>query len=1047
MKVKIIKLWPVAVLLFSTYCLYTLISDSYEVLYLERNKTAPLQFLVCNELSQVYPKRTEIDLKELKNDLYGHLNSSEIYRDKREDYREAFELILNRIKTDGYLIHNQKLCLISKDQKELRILRIFLPFRCVFFAMNSDTFDFVRMGLPDDQINQLIVRKKEHPSDCDQSNRRFLCLNDCFRRRFRLSRYFYHANETGRIFLDYSNKNRTIQESERICFRQCNRENCKLAQLIVLGFFEKAKEPKIFEAESILSAFDFWVEIIGLIFSFVGLFFDQFASTVTKLTEKLTRSRVRRRKVRVGLFCLNLTIILLGLAYCGYLCVRVALEWQTDTKDLPEREMARNLIQQKIVHLAICVSIGKVKEFKNNTMWEIEKITDRMLGDVLKGIYVSDAGRSFRTDYQVHSKILFGYGRRCFPLSIHPNYQTIPSRPILTVTFKRYDYYYPQLHVLSEEENLNSKSFEYQSYAFQKRVVKRLKGRCLDYKVKYENCSGRQICVERCIARKFIERYNRTTFGIAGHGLVFDRDWFSPSEWNTSQLMNPYVDWSLYPNVSGECEEKFQAKACNEIKFERTVQIKQPGDLTLEIDLKFDVVRSAEELPYSLRMALDLLGIQSIFFGFTLLQLFWMVYQFTKPRWRWRLKDKTDKVVWFIVCLFFSLGCSWTTVRMLDGIVNGELVPIEHYELAERVQMPTIMFCFRIDQKLIDRNYQLTGNYLEEFTEKINARSTFWKIAYLNESNEWTRFDLRWVERFFLLNMKCFRVHINQTYDRDQFHFLDDTEVLKVNFKRTQRNEHVRLVHFMTKSKETEEFSKTLNLNYSMGSRYEVIHESFLYEYEDHFGLFRRHFPPLPEGDVGDLRRQLLELQGNEPHRKTLSLPVEEEHFGLEVDEDRFEQLHLVQKKKSLNKRTNLNYRQMFFANHLRFSDFQWDFRFQLVFLRRVMHFTNEVNYATLTLALLNLLSLWLELGVLDLRPFLVRLHDHLLVPIYLYLPVLLLRRLIKVLLFCCRCLRKFEPYLYERIDCQQKEEEEEDSPDDSFPSDQHSVTSVSSIT
>ena len=73
---------------------------------------------------------------------------------------------------------------------------------------------------------------------------------------------------------------------------------------------------------AVLSTFDFWLEIVGLIFSFGGLFFDQSASAITKLA----RSRVKRKKLKVGLF--YLTIIILSLAYCGYLCVRVTLDQQ-----------------------------------------------------------------------------------------------------------------------------------------------------------------------------------------------------------------------------------------------------------------------------------------------------------------------------------------------------------------------------------------------------------------------------------------------------------------------------------------------------------------------------------------------------------------------------------------------------------------------------------------------------------------------------------------------------------------------------------------------
>ena len=1047
---KIIRFWPIPCSLFCLYCLYTLIVDSYEVLYQERNEADPLQFLACLELSRVCPGKTEIDLTELKDQLYDHFNRSKEYRYWRtERYRKEFdELILKRIKSGGYLVLNRRVCLIASDQDELEEIESFLVFRTVFF-IKSDTFDFIRMEHLSVNFDQLIVRKMGRPySDCSSSNSRIHCLNECFKKRFRLARYFYLANETGSILLDYSESNRTIQESEKECFNECKRDNCKLVQLILV---DEHKESKTFEAKPAISAFDFWLQIIGLIFSIVGLFFDHFASITTKLTRKLTRSRVRWRKVKVGLFYLNLTIIILNLTYCGYLCVRVALYQQAEANDLREREKMRNFIHPKTVRLAICVEI-KGYDYEEKTMSEIERTTDRVLNDALKGIQVTFRGRSFRTDYHVHRKILFkillsGHFGRCFLLSIHPNYQTIPFGPKLTIRLKEKGYF-SQLYFLSEGEDLNDNSFEYYGqFGIQERIVERFESnkKCVNYKKKYENCTGRQNCLERCINRKFLEMSNRTTLGVPGYRPIIDRDWFNLSEWNTFQLMkSSYRDESLYLNVSRQCgEEISDEKECDEIRFERTFRIKKQERLTKEIDLQFDVVRSVEELPSSLRMALDLLGIQSIFFGFTLLQLFWLIYRFTKPRWRIR----KDKVVWFIVCLLCSLGCSWNTVHMLDVIVNGDLVPTEHYELAERVQMPSMVFCLQIDQRLVDRNHQMTGNYLEEMTSQMNVGSTFKSIAYLNESNTWIPFYLRRVKRFFLLNLKCFKVEIDKEYDRNQFHFSGDTQALRVNFKRMKGNE---LVHFMTHSRVTAEFSKISNLDYSESHRYVIIHEASLYEHEDRFGFFRRRFPSLQEGDVGDIHRQLLQLQSNEPNRRTLNLPLERKHFGLEIDEDHFEELYSAQKLKNPNKRTNLNHQQMFVANHLEQFEkkikSEFDFSFHVVFLRRVMHLTNEVNYATLTLALLNLLSLWLELGVLDLRPFLVRLHDHFLVYLYLHLPVFLLRRLIKALLFCCRWLRKLEPPLYDLIDPQQKEEEQEDSPDDSTTSDQSSVTSVASI-
>lgn len=57
--------------------------------------------------------------------------------------------------------------------------------------------------------------------------------------------------------------------------------------------------------------------------------------------------------------------------------------------NLQEREMTRNIIQPKTVHLAICV-YEHVEDIYEKTMSEIERATDRMLDNILEAIHVSD---------------------------------------------------------------------------------------------------------------------------------------------------------------------------------------------------------------------------------------------------------------------------------------------------------------------------------------------------------------------------------------------------------------------------------------------------------------------------------------------------------------------------------------------------------------------------------------------------------------------------------------------------------------------------------
>lgn len=130
--------------------------------------------------------------------------------------------------------------------------------------------------------------------------------------------------------------------------------------------------------------------------------------------------------------------------------------------------------------------------------------------------------------------------------------------------------------------------------------------------------------------------------------------------------------------------------------------------------------------------------------------------------------------------------------------------------------MPGIVFCREIDENLIDRNRKLTGNYLEELTENINTKTMFGNIIYLNDSNEWVPFNFSWVEQFFLLAMKCFRVKIDQIYDRNQLHFLNENQVFKVDFKDFKEKPDKKDInyYFMTESNETKEFSKILELKY-----------------------------------------------------------------------------------------------------------------------------------------------------------------------------------------------------------------------------------------
>lgn len=165
--------------------------------------------------------KIEIQLDELREHVYENLKSADdVLGLKRAEPNLFEELVLNRTKSGSYLILDDLFCLLA-SRSELPIINLFL-FPSVPFAIKRDTGNFIKLNDLNEQVEQLIVLKKGTPySDCDQSNSRFYCLNECFKRNFRLSRYFFDGNENGLIHLksdSINETNQTIKESERTCF-------------------------------------------------------------------------------------------------------------------------------------------------------------------------------------------------------------------------------------------------------------------------------------------------------------------------------------------------------------------------------------------------------------------------------------------------------------------------------------------------------------------------------------------------------------------------------------------------------------------------------------------------------------------------------------------------------------------------------------------------------------------------------------------------------------------------------------------------------------
>ena len=208
--------------------------------------------------------------------------------------KEFKEFVLNPIESKNFLILNHKFCLIRENNNGLGDFVFFLP-TPEFYIFKNDTYDLYRLEIYLSKVDQLVVKNKEYPySNCIKKYSKFKCLNECFKKKHQLSKYFYSANENETILLNYE-YNQTIKDEEYKCFSKCKRDDCKL----VLFVSPDSIEPKlsVFEADFFISRSEFWIQLFGLICLIENISFYQLLSKLFKfLKPKVKKNKEDKNK-------------------------------------------------------------------------------------------------------------------------------------------------------------------------------------------------------------------------------------------------------------------------------------------------------------------------------------------------------------------------------------------------------------------------------------------------------------------------------------------------------------------------------------------------------------------------------------------------------------------------------------------------------------------------------------------------------------------------------------------------------------------------------
>ena len=364
-----------------------------------------------------------------------------------------------------------------------------------------------------------------------------------------------------------------------------------------------------------------------------------------------------------------------------------------------------------------------------------------------------------------------------------------------------------------------------------------------------------------------------------------------------------------------------------------------------------------------------LLNMQSILLGQNVFKLLMMVYYLLKIK----LKMKESKCFLFLIYLICLSGSIYHTYFTLDRVENGELIYFVCYKIETSIKMSEIIFCFDFDfsHRRINPNYKLTENYLDEISNEIKVASVFEKVEYLNnKSNEWISLknpnfansEFK-IESFYFQDKKCFKIQQDMEYDRDQFNLLHIKDVLKINFNRTFIYQKDLNISFFTKISNTMQFSRIINLVFFISKRSRFIYVINQKSFEHEYSLF---------GDANSYFIELLNDFEQNKKLRSLKLPLERIKSNKEIDDDLFEQHYKQIENVDLKSTKSLNSQKLFITNNVitkmlnAYSD--PDFKFELNFVKNRILIKNEDDFFEykLVLNLLNVLSLWANLCILD---------------------------------------------------------------------------------
>ena len=810
------------------------------------------------------------------------------------------------------------------------------------------------------------------------------------------------------------------------CLKKCPERGCfwevvitlKIDHVYYRDYLQKEGTDKVDLQLNTYVAFysmdDFYLQLFGLLTLFTGTFVLRLLHALLLLALSLTARKIEpllRNEKLLRIFRLvlpNLKHVLTLLCLVLVLVQGLAMmnEFQFHSSH-PNRTTTLNYSSEPF-SIVICFPIensqgdGEIQErtnskiLRNFSFYWIKKNSKNLSQSGVKDINIFSANRRLGPKLHVSDEIFKSskindilYLSKCFRVDLDESYKKM-SLTYLQIEFSDE---YREIFLIERTQNFTSGLVNFRGLFNPQKVTKiysksSVKSNCRDYSEE-EGCDSRRNCLDRCLSTKFIKKHGSIPTNTVVSSKHLNSTWV-----NRSIYFNETVD----PAIEEECSADFNQTDCNEVHFqESSDRVKSEVSSSVYIRLSYLNIVEREMEYDPLKTLLDIIGLETVLFGSNALGVMTTVLLFLCRilRLKWR---NAYSVFLFLLT---SAGFLIHNVLVFRTIISGDLEENEFFEKPERYTLPSPILCFPIEKK-VDENHRVTGEYLDNLTTELTFQHAFFGIVYNNRTHEkilhiWRMNSTKSssfysspeleLSHFYYRGLKCLKTSLKVTYKEEDFFLQQEKIVLYIYLNETFRN-RMNSTIFLHQQADSREIGG--GYNYMIGMRDETYNDndsfySYMIEFEqfrivreDQFELLkdpRRLFQERMK--VNDARtEEEMRRQFEENHNRTTDQLPLDGHFDAEMDNELCEQyaetvigqsvFHSLDFEQNIaNTYANVYY------TPSELSTYFPQFKFSFSFLVRRVVITNRENYTKLVVSLLNTLSLWLDICVVDMGAWL----------------------------------------------------------------------------